>query len=134
MKTGFTCGSFDLLHPGHIAMFQLCKSQCDKLIVGLQTDPTIDRPDTKNKPVQTMFERYLQLEAIKYIDQIIPYDTEADLSNLLGVIDIDIRFVGEDHINDQITGKLICDQRGVEIIFTERYHDWSSSELRNRIK
>jgi glycerol-3-phosphate cytidylyltransferase len=133
MKTGFTCGSFDLLHPGHIAMFQLCKNQCDKLIVGLQTDPTIDRPDTKNKPVQTMFERYLQLEAIKYIDQIIPYDTEADLSNLLGVIDIDVRFVGEDHINDQITGQLICDQRGVEIIFTERYHDWSSTELRDRI-
>ena len=133
MRVGFTCGSFDLLHPGHIAMLQLCKKQCDKLIVGLQTDPTIDRPDTKNKPVQTMFERYMQLEALKYIDQIIPYDTEADLSNLLGVIDIDVRFVGEDHINDQITGQLMCDHRGVEIIFTERYHDWSSTELRDRI-
>lgn len=134
MKIGFTCGTFDLLHPGHIAMLKDCKSQCDKLIVGLHTDPTIDRPETKNKPIQTTFERYLQLEAIKYVDQIIPYDTEADLSNLLGVLDIDIRFVGEDHINDQITGQLVCDQRGVMIIFNERNHDWSSSELRERIK
>jgi glycerol-3-phosphate cytidylyltransferase len=134
MKTGFTCGTFDLLHPGHIAMLKDCKSQCDKLIVGLHTDPTIDRPETKNKPIQTTFERYLQLEAVKYVDQIIPYDTEADLSNILGVIDIDIRFVGEDHINDQITGQLVCDQRGVEIVFNERNHDWSSSELRERIK
>jgi len=134
MKIGFTCGTFDLLHPGHIAMLKNCKSQCDKLIVGLHTDPTIDRPETKNKPIQTTFERYLQLEAVKYVDQIIPYDTEADLSNLLGVLDIDIRFVGEDHINDQITGQLVCDQRGVMIVFNERNHDWSSSELRERIK
>ena len=134
MKIGFTCGTFDLLHPGHIAMLKDCKAQCDKLIVGLHTDPTIDRPDTKNKPIQTTFERYLQLEAIKYVDQIIPYDTEADLSNLLGVLDIDTRFVGEDHINDQITGQLVCDQRGVDIVFNERNHDWSSTELRERIK
>jgi glycerol-3-phosphate cytidylyltransferase len=133
MKIGFTCGTFDLLHPGHIAMLKDCKAQCDKLIVGLHTDPTIDRPDTKNKPIQTTFERYLQLEAIKYVDQIIPYDTEADLSNLLGVLDIDTRFVGEDHINDQITGQLVCDQRGVDIVFNERNHDWSSTELRERI-
>jgi glycerol-3-phosphate cytidylyltransferase len=133
MIVGFTCGTFDLLHPGHIAMLKNCKAQCDKLVVGLHTDPTIDRPDTKNKPIQTTFERYLQLEAVKYVDQIIPYDTEADLSNLLGVIDIDVRFVGEDHINDQLTGQLVCDQRGVEIVFNERSHDWSSTELRERI-
>ena len=134
MIVGFTCGTFDLLHPGHIAMLRDCKSQCDKLIVGLHTDPTIDRPDTKNKPIQTTFERYIQLEAVKYVNEIIPYDTEEDLANLLGVINIDRRFVGEDHINDQLTGQLICDQRGVEIIFNERCHDWSSSELRERIK
>jgi glycerol-3-phosphate cytidylyltransferase len=133
MKVGFTCGTFDLLHAGHIAMLKDCKAQCDKLVVGLHTDPTTDRPDTKNKPIQTTFERYLQLEAVKYVDQIIPYDTEADLSNLLGVLDIDTRFVGEDHINDQITGQLVCDQRGVDIVFNERNHDWSSTELRERI-
>jgi glycerol-3-phosphate cytidylyltransferase len=134
MIVGFTCGTFDLLHPGHIAMLKDCKSNCDKLIVGLHTDPTIDRPDTKNKPIQTMFERYIQLQAVKYVDEIIPYDTEADLSNLLGVIDIDRRFVGEDHINDKLTGQLICDQRGVEIVFNERCHNWSSTELRSRLK
>jgi glycerol-3-phosphate cytidylyltransferase len=133
MKVGFTCGTFDLLHPGHIAMLKDCKAQCDKLVVGLHTDPTIDRPDTKNKPIQTTFERYLQLEAVKYVDQIIPYDTEADLSNLIGVQDIDIRFVGDDHINDQKTGQLVCDHRGVDIVFNERNHDWSSTELRERI-
>ena len=134
MKIGFNCSSFDLLHAGHVTMLKMEKDLCDYLIVALQSDPTIDRPNTKNKPIQTTFERYIQLEAVKYVNEIIPYDTEEDLANLLGVINIDRRFVGEDHINDQLTGQLICDQRGIEIIFNERSHYWSSSELRERIK
>ena len=134
MKIGFTCSCFDLFHAGHVTMLREEKRHCDYLMVALQVDPTVDRPDTKNKPIQTTFERYIQLEAVKYVNEIIPYDTEEDLANLLGVINIDRRFVGEDHINDQLTGQLICDQRGIEIIFNERSHYWSSSELRERIK
>ena len=132
MITGFTCGAFDLLHPGHIAMLRECKEQCDWLIVGLHTDPTIDRPN-KNKPIQTTFERWMQLDACVHVDYIIPYDTEEDLYNMMATLDIQKRFVGKDHEFDFITGGEVCAERGIEIIFNDRMHYYSSSELRNRI-
>ena len=133
MINGFTCGSFDLLHPGHVSMLKVCKEKCGWLIVGLHTDPTLDRPE-KNKPIQTVYERWLQLDACRYVDQIIPYDTEHDLENMMGTLDINIRFVGSDHMLDQITGQSICDRRGINIEYTDRLHDYSSSELRGRLK
>lgn len=134
MKVGFTCGSFDLLHPGHVTMLEICKDNCDCLIVGLHTDPTIDRP-LKNKPIQTVYERYVQLNSLRCVDRIIPYDTERDLENLLSVEPIDIRFIGEDYFHSNtITGIQTCEKRGIEIFFVERKHDWSSSELRKRVE
>ena len=103
---GFTCGAFDLLHAGHIVMLEESKSKCDKLIVGLQTDPSIDRPE-KNKPIQSVYERFIQLSAVKYIDQIIPYDTEESLMDLLQSQHIDIRFIGEDYREKKSRMKLI---------------------------
>ena len=132
MKVGFTCGAFDLLHPGHLIMLRQCKEQCDWLIVGLHTDPTIDRPE-KNKPIQTVYERWVQLNACTYIDTVVPYDTENDLCNMMATLDMNIRFVGADHRNDYITGQQICESRKIKIIFNDRYHDYSSSELRERI-
>jgi glycerol-3-phosphate cytidylyltransferase len=131
---GFTCGAFDLLHPGHLHFLLECKTQCNKLIVGLHTDPTIDRPDAKNKPIQTSFERWFQLHMLGFIDTIIPYDTEQDLINLLGVSSIDKRFIGSDYKDKKITGDLICNDRNIEIVYIPRSHNWSSSELRRRIK
>lgn len=129
---GFTCGAFDLLHPGHLVFFEKCKPYVDTLIIGLHTDPSIDRPE-KNKPIQSTYERYLQLSACKYVDKIIPYDTEKDLENLLYVTDIRYRFVGKDYFEKNFTGKNICEHLGIEIIYLPRNHSWSSSELRNRI-
>lgn len=132
MVIGFTCGAFDLLHPGHLAMLKDCKSQCDYLMVGLHTDPTIDRP-SKNKPIQTVFERWVQLESCKFVDQIIPYDTEKDLENMMAVLNISKRFVGSDHSHKMVTGQMICEDRGIKIVFNNRMHSYSSSELRNRL-
>jgi glycerol-3-phosphate cytidylyltransferase len=134
MKIGFTCGAFDLVHAGHIAMFQYCKQHCDYLIVGLHTDPSIDRPRTKNRPIQTSFERWLQLTGCKYIDDVVPYDTEHDLNNLLGILDINVRFIGEEYAHQEYTGKKTCKDRGIDIVFTPRAHSYSSSELRTRVK
>ena len=133
MITGFTCGAFDLLHTGHLFFLEQCKQECDVLIVGLHSDPTIDRPH-KNKPIQTMFERYQQLMACKYVYQVIPYDTERDLSNMMSILPINIRFIGEDHIANEITGQDICDNLGISIHFVNRTHTYSSSELRSRLK
>lgn len=132
MITGFTCGAFDLLHAGHVVMLDQCKQQCDKLIVGLHTDPTIDRPQ-KNKPVQSIYERYVQLRSCSSVDDIIPYDTEKDLVNILSIEDIDKRFLGEEYKYSDITGAEICNIKGTEIVFLERKHSFSSSELRKRI-
>ena len=131
MTVGFTCGAFDLLHPGHIHLLKAASQQCDELVVGLHTDPTIDRPQ-KNKPVQTTFERYSLLAA--YADSIVPYDTERDLRNLLATLDIQKRFIGSDYIRSPITGEDICSARRIEIIYIDRLHDWSSSSMRERIE
>jgi glycerol-3-phosphate cytidylyltransferase len=131
-KIGFTCSTFDLLHAGHILMLQEAKHHCDKLIVGLQTDPTIDRPDTKNKPVQSIVERQLQLQAVKYIDEIIVYETEQDLMDILQTADIDIRFIGEDYIGKDFTGKQYCIDAGIDIEYNSRKHRFSTTELRQR--
>lgn len=129
---GFVCGAFDLFHAGHAILLEECAQYCDVLIVGLHTNPSTDRKE-KNKPVQTMFERYLQLRCHKHVDQIIPYDTEKDLINLLSSIQIDIRFLGTDYIGKSFTGQELCEKKGIEVIYIDRYHDFSTSELRKRI-
>ena len=132
MRIGFTCSSFDLLHAGHTLMLEEAKAQCDYLIVGLQTDPSIDRP-TKNKPVQTVVERYLQLRACKYVDEIIPYGTEQDLEDILSGMDIDVRILCVEYRDKDFTGRDICKKREIEIHFNERDHRFSSSDLRMRV-
>lgn len=132
MRIGFTCSSFDLLHAGHVDMLRQAKEQCDYLICGLQVDPTIDRP-TKNKPSQTIIERYIQLKAVRYVDEIIPYVTEADLEDLLSILPINIRIVGEEYKDKHLTGREICSLRSIEIFYNKREHRFSSSELRKRL-
>ena len=131
MKIGFTCSTFDLLHAGHIMMLKEAKSICEHLIVGLQTDPSIDR-DWKNKPVQTLFERFTQLQACKYVDEILIYETEYDLLQLLQTQTIHIRFLSEEYLNRDFTGKQWCMNNGIELHYHKRQHDYSSSELRAR--
>ncbi|MFK5971460.1 MAG: adenylyltransferase/cytidyltransferase family protein [Candidatus Marithrix sp.] len=129
---GFTCSAFDLLHSGHIIMLEDAKKQCDYLIVGLQNDPSIDRPE-KNKPTQSIVERYVQLEAVKYVDKIITYNTEQDLCDILLSFHIDVRILGEEYKNKEFTGKKICDESGILLYYNKRRHRFSSSELRKRI-
>ncbi len=129
---GFTCSTFDLLHAGHILMLSEAKSICDYLIVALQTDPTIDRPEIKNKPVQSIVERYVQLSAVKFVDQIIVYQTEKDLEDMLMFLPITVRFIGEEYEGKDFTGKQICEERGIKIWYNSRKHRFSSSELRAR--
>ena len=131
MIVGFTAGAFDLLHAGHVFMLSDCKKHCDKLIVGLHTDPTLDRMN-KNKPVQSVYERQIQLTSCKYVDSIIPYSTEKDLENMMATLSIHKRFVGEEYINTIITGQENCLIRGIEIVYNKRMHSYSSSELRER--
>ena len=129
---GFTCSTFDLLHAGHILMLAEAKSICDYLIVAVQSDPTVDRGETKNKPVQSIVERYVQLSAVKFIDEIIVYDTEKDLEDLLMFLPITIRVIGEEYRDKHFTGKEICENRGIKIFYNSRQHGFSSSELRQR--
>jgi glycerol-3-phosphate cytidylyltransferase len=133
-RNGFTCGAFDLLHPGHVHFIQECRRQCNLLIVGLHTDPTIDRPGSKNKPAQTTFERYLQLDGLSCVDLIVPYDTECDLVNMMATLDIQVRFIGTDYNGKRITGEDICSQRGIEVVHIPRLHNFSSTDLRERLK
>lgn len=130
MTIGFTCGAFDLLHAGHVLMLNEARDQCDYLIVGLHTDPTIDRPDTKNKPVQSVFERYVQLKALKVVDEVVPYDTEKDLLTLLDTFKIDVRIIGEDYKDKDFTGK----ELSIPVHYNNRKHSFSTSELRKRVK
>ena len=132
MRVGFTASTFDLLHAGHIMMLREAKTVCDYLIVGLQTDPTIDRPE-KNKPVQTLLERYIQLNAIEYIDEIVPYQTEQDLEDILNMFPINVRILGEEYKNGKFTGRATCAKRGIELYYNKRDHRFSSSDLRERV-
>ena len=132
LKVGFTCSAFDLCHAGHISMLEDAKNHCDYLIVGLQNDPTLDRP-TKNKPVQSIVERYIQLDAVKYVDKIIPYNTEKDLEDLLLMLPIDIRILGDEYKDKSFTGKDICIRRNIELYFNGREHSFSTTDLRRRV-
>ena len=132
MKTGITFSTFDLLHSGHVQMLREASQQCDYLIVGLQTDPTINRPE-KNKPVQSIVERYVQLSSVKWIDEIIPYETEQDVENILKMFLPDVRIIGEDYRFKDFTGKELCREIGIEIFYNNRKHDFSTSALRKRI-
>ena len=133
MRVGITFSAFDLLHAGHIGMLREAAENCDYLIVGLQTDPTIDRPDTKNKPVQTLVERYAQLNALKFIDEIVPYETEQDLLDILELFQINVRFLGEEYKEDEFSGKDIYRKRGIQLHFNKRDHRFSTSDLRKRV-
>ncbi len=132
MKVGFTCSAFDLLHAGHIQMLREAKEQCDYLICGLQMDPSYDRKE-KNSPIQTVVERYTQLKAVSYVDEIIPYLTESDLDDILSMYQIDVRILGEEYREKDFTGKDICKKRGIQLYFNKRDHRFSSSDLRNRV-
>ena len=133
MKVGLTASTFDLLHAGHIEMLREAKSKCDYLICGLQIDPSIDRPE-KNKPVQTVVERYTQLSAVRFVDEIIPYLYETDLEDILQMRDIHVRILGEEYRNKDFTGRDICKARDIELHFNKRDHRFSSSGLRQRVK
>lgn len=130
---GFTASTFDLLHAGHITMLEEAKHQCDYLIVGLQNDPTIDRPDSKNPPVQSIVERQIQLSAVKYVDEVVVYNTEKDLEDLLLTLPINVRILGEEYKNTDFTGKQICKDRNIKCYFNKRDHSFSSTSLRKRV-
>ena len=129
---GITFSTFDLLHAGHIAMLSEAKNHCDYLIAGLQTDPTLDRA-TKNSPVQSIVERQIQLQATRYVDEIVVYQTEKDLEDILLSMPIDVRILGVEYENRDFTGKDICNKRGIELIYNGRDHSFSSSSLRKRV-
>ena len=130
MKVGFTCSTFDLFHAGHIMMLKEAKTQCDYLIVGLQTDPTIDRPETKNKPIQTLFERFVELQSCRYVDEIVPYSTEKELMDILLSYPIDVRIIGEEYKDAHFTGR----ELDLEVHFNRRKHSFSTTSLRQRVK
>jgi glycerol-3-phosphate cytidylyltransferase len=132
MIVGFTASAFDLLHAGHIQMLREAKEQCDYLIVGLQLDPALDRT-TKNSPIQTIVERYAQLHAVSYVDEIIPYVSERDLEDILTMYHIDVRILGEEYRDKDFTGKDICRKRGIQLYFNKRDHRFSSNDLRKRV-
>lgn len=133
MIVGITFSSFDLFHAGHVKMLEECKKNCDYLIACLQTDPTIDRPN-KNKPIQSLVERYIQLKGCKYIDEIVPYSTESELIEILQTFKINVRFIGEDYLDKDFTGKKYCIENEINIFYNSRKHSFSSSALRNKLK
>jgi glycerol-3-phosphate cytidylyltransferase len=131
-KIGITFSAFDLLHAGHITMLEEAKRQCDYLICGLQTDPTIDRPE-KNRPVQSVVERYIQLKGCKFVDEIVPYATEQDLEDILRAFKIDVRIIGDEYKDKNFTGRTYCEEKGIELCFNIREHRFSSSSLRQEV-
>lgn len=133
LKIGITFSTFDMCHAGHVAMLAEAKNHCDYLIAGLQTDPTIDRPDTKNKPVQSIVERQIQLAACRYVDEVVVYQTEQDLVDLLLILPLDVRILGEEYADKPFTGDAECYARGIQIVFNGRDHSFSSSSLRKRV-
>ena len=133
LKIGITFSTFDLLHAGHIAMLAEAKNHCDYLIAALQTDPTIDRPDSKNPPVQTIVERQIQLSTNRNVDEVVVYQTEKDLEDILLTLPIDVRILGIEYADKEFTGRDICKTRGIEIVYNGRDHSFSSSSLRKRV-
>ncbi len=132
MKVGFTCSTFDLLHAGHISMLREAKSVCDHLICGLQVDPSYDRIE-KNSPIQTLVERYTQLSTISYVDEIIPYQSEEDLLDIIQMYPVNVRILGDEYRQLDFTGKEKCQMLGIEIFYNKRNHRFSSSGLRERV-
>lgn len=132
LRVGITFSAFDLLHAGHIKMLEEAKRQCGYLIVGLQTDPTIDRPD-KNKPTQTVVERYIQLKGCRFVDEIVPYTTEQDLEDILHSFKIDVRIVGDEYKDMNFTGRSYCEEKEIDLYFNKRDHRFSSSGLRREV-
>ena len=133
-RIGITFSTFDLgPHAGHISMLSEAKNHCDYLIAGLQTDPTIDRPDTKNKPVQSIVERQIQLAACRYVDEVVVYQTEQDLIDLLLILPLDVRVLGVEYEDKEFSGKIECIRRGIELVYNGRDHSFSSSGLRRRV-
>lgn len=129
---GITFSTFDLLHAGHVAMLREAREVCDYLICGIQVDPTKDRPE-KNSPVQSLVERWTQLQGVKYVDEIIPYESEKDVEDILKLFNIDVRIIGEEYKESTFTGRATCANRGIEIYFNKRDHRFSTSDLRNRV-
>lgn len=132
MKIGITFSAFDLFHAGHVKMLEEAKRHCDYLIVGLQTDPTIDRPE-KNRPTQTVVERYIQLKGCKFVDEIVPYATEQDLDDILRSFKINVRIIGDEYQEKNFTGRVYCEEKGIELYFNIRDHRFSSSALRKEV-
>ena len=132
-RIGITFSTFDMFHAGHVAMLSEAKNHCDYLICGLQTDPTIDRPETKNKPIQSIVERQIQLAACRYVDEVVVYQTEQDLVDLLLILPLDVRVLGIEYAEKQFSGDEECYQRKIELVFNKRDHSFSSSSLRRRV-
>ena len=133
MRTGITFSAFDLFHAGHVKMLEDAKRECYYLICGLQTDPTLDRPE-KNRPVQTVVERYIQLKACKFVDEIVPYATEQDLEDVLRSFKIDVRIIGDEYASKSFTGRQYCEEKGIDLYFNKREHRFSSSGLRKEVQ
>jgi glycerol-3-phosphate cytidylyltransferase len=133
LKVGIVFSSFDLFHAGHVAMLAEAKNHCDYLIAALQTDPTIDRPDTKNPPIQSIVERQIQVSTNRNVDEVVVYQTEKDLEDLLLILPVDVRILGVEYADKDFTGKDICKTRGIEIVYNGRDHSFSSSSLRKRV-
>jgi len=131
-KIGFTCSAFDLFHAGHVQMLAEAHTQCDYLIVGLQVDPNVDRP-AKNKPVQSLVERQIQVRGCRYVDEVWVYHTEQDLEELLLTLPIDVRILGQEYKGQEFTGKAICEKRNIELYFNSRDHGFSTTGLRDRV-
>jgi glycerol-3-phosphate cytidylyltransferase len=132
-RIGITFSTFDLFHSGHIAMLAEAKNHCDYLIAGLQTDPTLDRPDTKNPPVQSIVERQIQLAACRYVDEVVVYQTEQDLVDLLLILPLDVRVLGVEYQGRHFSGQDECAKREIDLVFNGRDHSFSSSSLRKRV-
>ena len=132
MKVGITFSTFDLLHAGHVKMLEEAKRQCDYLIVGLQLDPSIDRPE-KSAPSQSIIERYIQLKGSKYVDEIVPYVSEQDLEDILRAFKLDVRIIGDEYKDKAFTGRDYCETKGIELYFNTRDHRFSSSGLRKQV-
>lgn len=132
-RIGITFSTFDMLHAGHIAMLSEAKNHCDYLIAGLQTDPTVDRPTTKNKPVQSIVERQIQLAACRYVDEVVVYSTESDLRDLLLILPVDVRILGIEYKDTNFSGREECQKRDIQLVYNSRDHSFSSSSLRKRI-